>query len=65
MRVLRAGEPTGAKKQLQDFLFRYIARKQAAGLPVHIHTPAAVALLQLTNGNPLLPTVVNVLRCSR
>lgn len=62
-RYVRAGEPTWREnKQLQDFLFRYIAREAGRlGLPVHIHTGGGCGhYFKLTNGDPLLlESVVN------
>ncbi len=51
------GEPSAIEyKQLQDFLFRYLAREAGRlGLVVHIHTGGGCGhYYSLSNGNPLL-----------
>lgn len=63
VRYQRAGEPSGREyKQLQDFLFRYIAGEAGRlGLPVHIHTGSGCGhFFNLRNANPiLLESVLN------
>jgi predicted TIM-barrel fold metal-dependent hydrolase len=63
VRYRLSGEPAWTEqKQLQDFLFRYIAREAGRlGLVVHIHTGGGCGhYYNLSNGNPLLlESVVN------
>ncbi len=62
-RYVRAGEPSWREyKQLEDFLFRYIAREAGRiGLPVHLHTGGGCGhYFNLSNGNPIrLESVIN------
>ncbi|KAA0226869.1 amidohydrolase [candidate division KSB1 bacterium] len=62
-RFIRVGEPPLAEyKQLQDFLFRYLAQECGRlGLPVHIHiTDGAGSYYDIRNANPsMLDPVFN------
>src|SRR5256714_3176024 len=60
-RFARGGAPAAAEyKQLQDFLFRYIAREAGRlGLAVHIHTGAGVGgYYGIVGGNPMMLELV-------